>query len=173
MSATPLNDGYWIFTDIGRVIQFGGAPFLGDMSAVRLNGPVLGSVSTPTGHGLLHGRLATAASSPSVTRSSTVRWAAQRLNQPVMGLVPDADSVGYWLVAPDGGVFAFDAPFRGSMGGTRFNKPVIGMVGFGAGYLMVAEDGGIFNFSDKPFRGSLGSTPHWAPIVSVAAHAEP
>ena len=53
------------------------------------------------------------------------------------------------------------------------NKPVIGMVGFGAGYLMVAEDGGIFNFSDKPFRGSLGSTPHWAPIVAVAAHTEP
>ena len=25
---------------------------------------------------------------------------------------------GYWLVAPDGGVFAFgDAPFHGSMGG--------------------------------------------------------
>ena len=40
-----------------------------------------------------------------------------RLNQPVMGLVPDPDNVGYWLVARDGGVFAFAAPFRGSMGG--------------------------------------------------------
>ena len=28
-----------------------GAQFLGDMSAVRLNGPVLGSISTPSGHG--------------------------------------------------------------------------------------------------------------------------
>ena len=90
-----------------------------------------------------------------------------------MGLVPDPDNVGYWLVARDGGVFAFDAPFRGSMGGTPLNKPVIGMVGFGVGYLMVAEDGGIFNFSDKPFLGSLGGNPPALPIVSVASHSEP
>ena len=34
--------------------------------------------------------------------------------------LPDADGVGYWLVASDGGIFAFQAPFRGSMG--RFNS---------------------------------------------------
>jgi hypothetical protein len=96
-----------------------------------------------------------------------------RLNQPVMGLVPDHDNVGYWLVARDGGVFAFSAPFLGSTGGIRLNKPVIGMVGFGNGYLMVGEDGGIFNFSDKPFAGSLGANPHARPIVSVAAYAGP
>ena len=91
-----------------------------------------------------------------------------RLNAPVQSLVPDPDGAGYWLVAADGGVFAFEAPFRGSMGGTKLNKPVTGMVPFGNGYLMVGEDGGIFNFSDRPFLGSLGDRPPARPIVSVA-----
>ena len=35
---------------------------------------------------------------------------------------------GYWLVAEDGGVFAFgDAAFYGSMGGHHLNAPVVGM----------------------------------------------
>jgi ligand-binding sensor domain-containing protein len=83
--------------------------------------------------------------------------------------VPDGDGVGYWLVASDGGIFAFDAPFRGSMGSTPLNKPVTGMVAFGNGYLMVGSDGGIFNFSDRPFHGSLGADPPSDPITSVAA----
>ena len=118
MSATPNNDGYWLFTDIGRVIPFGAAPFLGDMAAVKLNGPVLGSVATPTGHGYYM-----VASDGGVFSFGDAVFhgsmGGTRLNQPVMGLVPDADNVGYWLVARDGGVFAFAAPFRGSMGGSR------------------------------------------------------
>jgi hypothetical protein len=86
----------------------------------------------------------------------------------VQSLVPDGDGAGYWLVASDGGIFAFDAPFRGSMGATPLNRPVTGMVGYGNGYLMVAEDGGVFAFSDLPFAGSLGDRPPDRPIVSVA-----
>ena len=80
------------------------------------------------------------------------------LNKPVQSLVPDADGMGYWLVASDGGIFAFDAPFRGSMGDIKLNKPVTGMVRYGNGYLMVGEDGGIFSFSDKPFSGRWVTT---------------
>jgi hypothetical protein len=87
----------------------------------------------------------------------------------VQSLVPDADGDGYWLVASDGGIFAFNAHFRGSMGGTRLNQPVTGMVRYGNGYLMVAEDGGIFNFSDRPFAGSLGDRPPVHPVTGVAA----
>jgi hypothetical protein len=83
--------------------------------------------------------------------------------------VPDGDGAGYWLVASDGGVFAFDAPFRGSMGGRPLNQPVRGMVRYGDGYVMVAEDGGIFAFSDRPFTGSLGGRPPASPIVSVGS----
>jgi ribosomal protein L24E len=86
----------------------------------------------------------------------------------IVGSVATPTGHGYWLVASDGGVFAFDAAFRGSMGATHLNKPMTGMVPFGNGYLMVAEDGGIFNFSDRPFFGSLGANPPASPVVAVA-----
>ncbi len=95
---------------------------------------------------------------------------ATHLNAPVQSLVPTATGAGYWLVASDGGIFAFgDAAFRGSMGATKLNKPVVGMVRYADGYLMVGGDGGIFDFSTSPFLGSLGANPPAAPIVSVAA----
>jgi hypothetical protein len=54
------------------------------------------------------------------------------------------------------------------MGDKKLNKPVVGMVRYGAGYLMVAADGGIFSFSDRPFVGSLGDNPPSKPIVFAA-----
>lgn len=58
---------------------------------------------------------------------------SMRLNEPVVGMARDGDGAGYWLVAADGGIFAFDAPFVGSIPGVlrpgqRLNRPVIGMV---------------------------------------------
>ena len=92
------------------------------------------------------------------------------LNKPVEALVPTADNRGYWLVASDGGIFAFgDAPFRGSMGATHLAKPVVGMVRYGNGYLMAGSDGGVFDFSSLPFLGSLANNPPAAPVVSIAA----
>ena len=41
------------------------------------------------------------------------------LNRPVVGIGADAATGGYWLVASDGGIFAFGAPFFGSTGGLR------------------------------------------------------
>ena len=64
---------------------------------------------------------------------------------------------GYWLVAADGGIFAFgDAVFDGSTGSIRLNQPVVGIAPFGndAGYWLVAKDGGIFAFGGAPFLGS-------------------
>jgi len=93
-----------------------------------------------------------------------------RLNAPVESLVPDPDGSGYWLVADDGGVFSFDAPFRGSLGGVRLSRPVTAMVAVGDGYLMVGADGGVFTFG-TPFFGSLGDRVVTAPVVSVAGWA--
>ncbi len=43
-------------------------------------------------------------------------------------MAPTPDGGGYWLVASDGGIFAFgDARFDGSMGGTPLNAPIVGM----------------------------------------------
>ena len=168
LSVTPSGAGYWVFTSRGRVFAFGDAAFLGDMSQVALNGPVRDSIPTPSGKGYYM-----VAADGGVFTFGDARFSgstgAMRLNAPVQSLVPDGDGTGYWLVAADGGVFAFDAPFRGSMGATPLNRPVTGMVRFGAGYLMVGEDGGIFNFSDLPFLGSLGADPPSTPITAVAA----
>jgi 3-phytase len=168
LSATPSGNGYWLFTTRGRVLPVGDAAHLGDMSAVKLNGPVLDSVPTPSGRGYYM----VASDGGIFTFGDAVFYGSTgslRLNAPVQSLVPDPDGVGYWLVASDGGVFSFEGAFRGSMGGSKLNKPMTGMVPYGNGYLMVAEDGGIFNFSDKAFLGSLGGNPPAQPIVSVAS----
>ena len=76
----------------------------------------------------------------------------------------------YWLVARDGGVFAFGLPFHGSMGGQRLNEPMVGMAGTsdGNGYWTVASDGGVFAFGDAVFRGSMGGHPLNEPVVGMA-----
>ena len=86
-----------------------------------------------------------------------------------MGIAGSQDGKGYWMVAEDGGVFAFgDARFWGSMGGIHLNKPVVGMAQNGlGGYWLVASDGGIFSF-DAAFRGSLGSIVLNAPVTGMA-----
>jgi hypothetical protein len=64
---------------------------------------------------------------------------------------------GYWLVASDGGVFAFgDAGFFGSTGAMVLNRPIVGMAATpsGRGYWLVASDGGIFAFGDAGFFDS-------------------
>ncbi|MGH9037542.1 MAG: hypothetical protein ACRD0O_17435, partial [Acidimicrobiia bacterium] len=167
LSRTPSGGGYWIFTNRGRVLPFGDARPFGDLTGLRLNGPVLDSVATPSGGGYYM-----VASDGGVFTFGDARFhgsmGGTRLNAPVRSLVPDPDGDGYWLVASDGGVFAFDAPFRGSLAGIRLNRPVVGMVAFHNGYLMLGSDGGAFNFSDGLFQGSLGDRPPAAPIVSVA-----
>ena len=60
----------------------------------------------------------TAASSPSATPPSTAPPECQHLNRPIVGMASTPDGKGYWLVASDGGIFAFgDAAFYGSTGG--------------------------------------------------------
>ena len=79
---------------------------------------------------------------------------------------------GYWLVASDGGVFAFgDAKFFGSAGGIRLNRPVNGISATPSsqGYWIVASDGGIFAFGDAEFKGSTGAITLNAPIVGMAS----
>jgi hypothetical protein len=39
----------------------------------------------------------------------------------------DPATGGYWLVASDGGIFSFNAPYDGSTGAIALNKPIVGM----------------------------------------------
>jgi len=88
-----------------------------------------------------------------------------------VGMAATADGRGYWLVAADGGIFAFgDAPFLGSMGGKYLRSPIVGMAATadGRGYWLVAADGGIFTFGDAPFLGSMGESSLNASIAGMA-----
>ncbi|HKN38594.1 MAG TPA: hypothetical protein VJ456_05760, partial [Acidimicrobiia bacterium] len=81
---------------------------------------------------------------------------------------------GYWLVAADGGVFAFgDAGFFGSTGSLRLTKPIVAMAATpsGQGYWLVASDGGVFAFGDAGFFGSTGGRRLDRPVVGMARTA--
>jgi hypothetical protein len=84
----------------------------------------------------------------------------------VVGMAFDRATGGYWLVASDGGVFSYDAPFYGSTGSIRLNKPVVSLapVSDGSGYRLVASDGGVFSYN-APFYGSAGSIKLNKPVV--------
>ena len=91
------------------------------------------------------------------------------LNKPIVGMAFDSATLGYYLVASDGGIFAFNAPFLGSMGGKPLNSPIVGMAFDPAtgGYYLLSSDGGIFAFN-APFLGSMGGKPLNSPIVGMA-----
>ncbi|HWE57689.1 MAG TPA: hypothetical protein VG435_19460 [Acidimicrobiales bacterium] len=76
----------------------------------------------------------------------------------------------YRMVASDGGIFSFGAPFLGSTGGDRLDAPVVAMASTpdGGGYWLVASDGGIFAFGDARFLGSTGGDRLSSPIVGMA-----
>ena len=77
-----------------------------------------------------------------------------------MAATPDGG--GYWLVAADGGVFAFgDARFFGSTGGLPLASPIVGMAAGpdGDGYWLVAADGGVFAFGVAPLLRLHGRPP--------------
>ena len=95
----------------------------------------------------------------------------------ILGLLPTHQPTisptvpAYWLVASDGGIFAFGgAGFYGSTGNLILNKPIVGMAGTpdSKGYWLVASDGGIFAYGDAGFYGSTGSLTLKQPIVGMA-----
>jgi N-acetylmuramoyl-L-alanine amidase len=96
--------------------------------------------------------------------------AGVRLAAPIVGMAASPDGNGYWLVASDGGVFAFGAPYFGSMGGKPLAAPIVGMAASpdGNGYWLVASDGGVFAFGDAVGHGSMGGRHLDAPIVGMA-----
>ena len=83
---------------------------------------------------------------------------------------------GYWLVAADGGVFAFgDAHLPRSIGRTALEQPDRRHRRArrpGTGYWLVAADGGIFGFGDARLPRLDGRTAPQPPIVGHGGDAE-
>lgn len=147
ISATSIGNcpGYWIASPSGTVDGVGGA------SCAYTQGPFV----NPDG--------------------CYPNDANVTINGPVTGIVGAPGSKGYWLVASDGGVFAFGtAAFYGSMGGTHLNQPIVGMAATpdGKGYWLVASDGGVFAFGDAAYYGSMGGQHLNQPIVGITATAD-
>jgi hypothetical protein len=97
------------------------------------------------------------------------------LTAPIISMVTTPNQGGYWLLAADGGVFAFgDAAFFGSTGGQHLNQPIVGMTptADGGGYWLVAKDGGVFAFGDARFHGSMGGQHLNQPVVGVASSVD-
>jgi len=175
LDPTPSGNGYWIFTSIGRVIAYGDAVHHGDvpevLPGVTLQGPILDTAPTPSGNGyymlgsdggvFTFGDAAFWGSIQQFLNDNLNGIAATDwLNEPIVGIAPTDSGKGYWLVAADGGMFAFgDAEFHGSvpevLPGVTLNQPVVSLVSQGAGYLLVAGDGGIFTFGSSNFLGSI------------------
>src|SRR6202012_1442883 len=86
---------------------------------------------------------------------------ALKLNSPIVGIAATVTGKGYYLVAADGGVFAYgDAAFHGSMAGQVINAPISGIAlsPNGAGYWLVGQDGGVYTFGGVNFGGSYYAT---------------
>jgi hypothetical protein len=83
------------------------------------------------------------------------------LAAPVMSMTSSAKGHGYWMVAADGGIFAFHVPFEGSMPAVRAlsRAPVVTTVRMravpsGKGYYLLGADGSVYAFGTARFFGS-------------------
>jgi hypothetical protein len=120
---------------------------------------------------------ATSADIYSLTYGTDYTFTVQALNangygaasSPSNGVTPEPP--GYYLAGEDGGIYAYGAPFYGSMGGTKLNGPIVGITttADGKGYWMVATDGGIFAFGDAGYYGSMGGKHLNEPVIGMQA----
>jgi hypothetical protein len=171
---TTPGAGYYIYGDNGELAGFGNDDYLnylGDLSTIPLNQPVVGMATTGDGGGYWM-----VASDGGIFSYGDAQFYGSTgnltLNQPIVGMAATPDDKGYWLVAADGGIFSYgDAQFYGSTGSIALNQPIVGMAATadGRGYWLVASDGGIFAFGDAKFHGSTGNITLNQPIVGMAA----
>jgi hypothetical protein len=155
--ADPATGGYWLVGSDGTVWNLH-APDLDVLPALGTSvSNIVGGASTPDGQGLYlvgaNGQVYNLLGDGHLQGDAS----SLALNAPILGMTVDPQTGGYWLLAKDGGVFSFGAPFFGSTGGLRLNKPVVAMAATpdGGGYRLVAADGGTFDFGDALFEGSL------------------
>ena len=83
------------------------------------------------------------------------------LNAPIVGGATDVSTYdGYWIVASDGGVFTFNAPFHRSLADRRLSSPAVEIepTPTGNGYGIVQADGTVTPFGGAEFHGGMRGT---------------
>ena len=186
-SATPTagaataSHGYWLVGRDGGIFSFGSAAFYGSTGAIQLQRPVVGITPTSDHRGywlvatdggvFAFGDAGYYGSIPGLGIAPAGSQAPNRLNAPVVGIVPSADGRGYFMVAADGGVFAFgDARFAGScpsIGGCGSRAVAVMADTTGNGYWLVTALGRVQTFGDAINYGAPGH--RGVPITSAAA----
>jgi hypothetical protein len=182
---TTSGHGYWLVGSDGGIFSFGSAQFYGSTGALKLQRPVVGM--TPTGNrngywlvasdgGIFSfgnagyfGSIPGLGIAPAGTSGS-----AKKLNAPIVGMVPSTDDGGYFMVASDGGVFAFgDAQFEGScpgIGGCSGAAVAVVPDASGDGYWLITSTGHVYTFGDALNYGAPGQQS--TPVTSAVRTAD-
>jgi hypothetical protein len=178
------NDhGYWLVGHDGGIFSFGQAAFYGSTGNLRLQRPVVGITPTMDHKGywlvgsdggvFAFGNAGYYGSIPGLGIAPAGSRTEPRLNAGIVGIVPSADGRGYFMVAADGGVFAFgDAQFEGScpgIGGCGSRAVAVVPDGTGHGYWLVTAQGHVQTFGNAHNYGQPGRKA--VPIASAARTA--
>ena len=173
------SHGYWLVGSDGGIFSFGSAQFYGSTGSIKLQRPVVGIVPTKDDGGywldasdggvFSYGDTQFYGSIPGLGLHPAGSGLPDSLNAPIVGMVPSNDDNGYFMVASDGGVFAFgDAHFAGScpgIGGCSGAAVSVMPDARGNGYWLVTQTGKVYTFGDAPYYGAPGSTG--SPVTSA------
>jgi hypothetical protein len=173
------SHGYWLVGSDGGIFSFGSAPFDGSTGNLRLQRPVVGisPTSAEGGYWLVasdggvftFGNAGFYGSIPGLGLAPAQSASPNRLNEPIVGMVPSTDQKGYFMVGADGGVFTFgDAKFEGScpgIGGCAGAAVAVMPDGTGKGYWIVTSTGHVYSFGDATYHGAPG--PQSVPVTSA------
>jgi hypothetical protein len=173
--------GYWLVGSDGGIFSFGAAQFYGSTGSLHLQRPVVGITPTANRGGywlvasdggiFAFGNAGYDGSIPGSGLNPAGSGLPHSLEAPIVGMVPSSDGGGYFMVASDGGVFAFgDARFEGScpgLGGCSGAAVAVMPDASGNGYWVVTSIGAVYTFGDAANEGQPGQQS--STITSAAA----
>jgi hypothetical protein len=173
------SHGYWLVGTDGGIFSFGSAQFYGSTGNLKLQRPVVGIVPTSNDGGywldatdggvFSFGDTQFFGSIPCLGLHPAGSGLPNSLAAPIVGMVPSIDDGGYFMVASDGGVFAFgDAHFAGScpgIGGCSGAAVAVMPDASGNGYWLVTASGTVYTFGDAGYYGAPGNTG--SPVTSA------
>ena len=173
------SHGYWLVGSDGGVFSFGSSQFYGSTGSLALQRPVVGISPTGDRGGywmvasdggvFAYGNAGFVGSIPGLGVHPAGSGWPNSLNAPIVGMVPSRDGRGYFMVASDGGVFAFgDARFAGScpgIGGCAGAAVAVMPDASGNGYWIVTKNGSVYGFGDASYQGAPGQ----GTVTSAAA----